>query len=431
MRAERLEAELLVTGIGQAYTARTSAGEGPEDPSLERSTFIPELLEEAVIACAGERIIYAGPREELEASVDPSGARVLEVDGALVTPGLVDAHTHMVFAGSRHDEYALRSTGASYLEIAEAGGGILSTVRATRDADRDALRAGALQRLEAAMATGTTTVEIKSGYGLDTATELKMLEVIGSLAERGPQRVLATFLGAHEIPEDFRARREEYVTLVIEEMIPAVSAQGIASFCDVFCEEGVFTAEETERILSAGSGQGLLPKVHSDEFEAIGGTEAAVRLGAVSADHLTAVTDPGIRDLAASRTVPVLLPGTTLFLGKTDFAPARELLEAGAPVALATDMNPGSSTFLSLPLMTTVACSMMGLHPAEALQGITANAARALGMEREVGRLEEGALADLAVWDAADYREIPYAAGHPLLRSLVIGGREVAPPGRA
>ncbi|MFO7768186.1 MAG: imidazolonepropionase [bacterium] len=425
MNVDRVGAELVVTGIGEAYTARTAATGGPDDPSLDRSTFVPELVRGAALACGGGRILYVGPEEGLEEAVDTGDARQLDAQGALVTPGLIDAHTHMVYGGSRHDEYALRSTGASYLEIAEAGGGIRSTVGATRGAGEEQLEAGARMRLEAALALGTTTVEIKSGYGLETETELKTLEVIRALAEGGPQRVEATFLGAHEVPDGYRDRREAYIELVIEEMIPAAAEQGIASFCDVFCEKGVFTAEETERILAAGLGHGLRPKVHSDEFEAIGGTEAAVRVGAVSADHLTAVTSSGIRALAGSGTVPVLLPGTTLFLGKTDYAPARTLLEAGAPVALATDMNPGSSTFLSLPLMTTVACSMMKMHPAEALQAVTANAARALGLEGEVGTLEAGMAADLVVWDAGDYREIPYAAGHPLVRTVLIAGTPV------
>ncbi len=420
---EKREVDLLVTGIGQAYTARPALPDtGSDDRSLADSTFIPELISDAAIACSEGRILYVGSEEEVEDHVDASDALIVDADGRLVTPGLVDCHTHLIFDDSRHDEYAMRCMGASYLDIAEAGGGIRSSVRSFREADEEQLFNTALGRMAAMAFTGTTTVEIKSGYGLTKEDELKALKVAGMLSDEGSLRVVSTFLGAHEVPDEYRSDRSSYVDLVIGEMIPAVAEQGIARFCDVFCEKGVFTVEESERVLRAGLENGLGAKIHSDEFEALGGTEMAVSVGAVSAEHLTALTESGIDALAGSATVPVLLPGTTLFLGKHDYAPARKLLERGAQVALATDFNPGSSTFLSLPLITTIACSQMKMHPAEAMQAVTTNAARAIGLQDEVGKLETGMAVDIVIWDADDYRMIPYAAGHPLVLFVVIEG---------
>jgi imidazolonepropionase len=413
----------VVTGIGQAFTGRPADGAAGDDPTLARSTFVPELLTDVVVAAGARgRILYVGPESGLEVAVDVSAADVYDADGRLATPGLIDAHTHLVFAGRRHEEYALRCLGATYQELAEAGGGIRASTRAFREVDAETLQACSRLRLDAVLAHGTTTIEIKGGYGLDLEQELKALAVIGALAEEGPQRVVGTFLGAHAVPDEYQGRQADYVDRVVDEMLPAVADQGIARFCDVFCEAGYFSVAESERILEAGKAHGLLPKIHSDEFEALGGTELAARLGAASADHLTAITDGGIRALAASGTVGVLLPGTTLFLGKQDYAPARRMLEAGVAVALATDFNPGSSTFISLPVITTIACSQLKMHPAEALAGITSVAARALRLEQETGRLEAGLAADLVLWEADDYRMIPYAAGHPLVHRVLIGG---------
>lgn len=423
---DKKKADFIVIGIGQLYTARPATDEGPDDPSLQKSTFIPEIIQDAAIACGNGVIMYVGEEAGLEEAVDHSEAVVVDAEGRLVTPGLVDCHTHLVFEGARHDEYAMRSVGSSYLEIAESGGGIRASVRRFRDAGKEELLDSAIGRMAAMAYTGTTTVEIKSGYGLSLESELKALTVIGELEGISPLRIVPTFLGAHEIPDEFRSERSVYIDLVLNEMLPAVQAQGIARFCDVFCEEGVFTVQESEKILRAGQEYGLGAKIHSDEFKAIGGTEMAVSINAVSAEHLTAITDAGIASLSGSATVPVLLPGTTLFLGKNDYAPARILADRGASVALATDFNPGSSTFLSLPLMTTIACSQMHLHPAEAMQGVTINAARAVGMENEIGSLETGKAADLVLWDADDYRMIPYAAGHPLVLLVVIGGEVVS-----
>jgi imidazolonepropionase len=424
MSDDLARADLVIHGIGQAYTANPAGQIEPSDAGLARSTFVPELLADAGIACVGDRIVYVGPTEGLEEHVDTEGALTINADGRLATPGLVDCHTHLVFHGWRYEEYALRSTGSTYQEIAEAGGGIRSSVRSFRAAGEDELLATARERLDQMIRSGTTAVEVKSGYGLSTESELKALSVIGRLAEDAPVRVVPTFLGAHEVPDEYREDRDGYLDLVEHEMLPAVAEQGIARYCDVFCETGVFDAAESERVLRAAQQYGLGAKIHSDEFDAIGGTEMAAAIEAASADHLTALTDEGIDALAGSRTVPVLLPGTTLFLGKTDFAPARGLLEHGSPVALATDFNPGSSTLMSLPLIATIACSQMNMHPAEALQGITTNAARAIGMHNQIGRLEAGMAADIVIWDADDYRIIPYAAGHPIVWKVIAGGSE-------
>jgi len=419
-------ADLVATGIGQLYTACPAESVPEGDPGLDRSTFIPELIPDAALASSGGELIYVGPEDGLEDVVDPEDAIVVDAAGGLVTPGLIDCHTHLVFAGSREDEYAQRSIGVGYQEIAAAGGGIRASVRRFRESDSIEVVEQAAVRLQVMALTGTTTVEIKSGYGLSLESELKALSIIDELDGEVPLRVVPTFMGAHEVPDEYRADRGAYIELIINEMLPIVKAQEIARYCDVFCETGVFTADEAERILTAGQQHGLQARIHSDEFDAIGGTEMAARIGALSADHLAAVTPSGIKALAASDTVGVLLPGTTVFLGKEKHAPARALLDGGVTVAIASDFNPGSSTFLSLPLMTTFACSLLGMHPAEALQAVTTNAARALGFGDQIGQLKAGLAADFVLWDADDYRMIPYAAGHPLAIMGVVAGQIVS-----
>jgi len=419
-------ADLIATGIGQLYTACPADSPAGGDPGLERSTFIPELIPDAALASAEGKLLYVGPEDGLEEAVEYSAAIVVEASGGLVTPGLIDCHTHLVFAGSRQDEYALRSVGVGYQEIAAAGGGIRASVRRFRESDSVEVLDQAAVRLQAMALTGTTTVEIKSGYGLSLASELKALTIIDELDGEVPLRVVPTFMGAHEVPDEYQDNRDAYIDLIINEMLPIVEEQAIARYCDVFCETGVFSADAAERILKAGQQHGLQAKIHSDEFDAVGGTEMAVRIGALSADHLAAVTPSGIAALAASQTVGVLLPGTTVFLGKEKHAPARDLLDAGVTVAIATDFNPGSSTFMSLPLMTTFACSLLGMHPAEALQAVTVNAAQALGFSDQIGRLKPGMATDFVLWDADDYRMIPYAAGHPLAISGVVAGEIIS-----
>ncbi len=367
-------------------------------------------------------IAAVGAASELEARYP--GAENVDCSGGVLTPGLVDSHTHAVFGRWRADEYALRSKGVPYMEIARQGGGINASVRDLRERTEDELVELSRSRLADVLALGTTTVEVKSGYGLATEHELKMLRAVRRLDAESPLELVPTFLGAHEVPPEYRDRREAYLERVIEEMIPAVAEAGLARFCDVFMEPGVFDGAESRRILEAGLEHGLVPKLHADELEPSGGAELAAELGAASADHLGAVSDAGIEALAASETVATLLPGTLFFLGKKTYAPARRLLDAGVEVALATDFNPGSSASPSLPLILTIACSQMGMSPLEALVAATRGGARALRLD-DRGTLTVGSRADLVVWNTADYREIPYRYGIRLARSVWKGGKRV------
>jgi imidazolonepropionase len=337
-----------------------------------------------------------------------------------VTPGLVDPHTHLLFAGSRESELELRQRGAGYMEILAAGGGILSTVAATRAATTDQLAAHGRRWLDEMLTHGTTTIEAKSGYGLDLATELRLLEVTSEL-------------GAHAVPPEYRSRpegTEAYVRSVIDEQLPGVAAQGRARFCDVFCEEGAFTANQSRRILAAASGYGLLSRLHADEIVPSGGAELAAEIGATSADHLAAPSAAGVNALADAAAegravVATLLPATTWFLMKEGHAPARELIERGVPVAIGTDFNPGTSPTASMPLAMTVACLSLGMTPDEALVAATINAAHAIGLGDEIGSLEEGKAADLVIWNVPTSRQIPYWPAADLVRTVVKRGRVV------
>jgi len=339
-----------------------------------------------------------------------------EVDcrGGVLTPGLVDSHTHGVFGRPRFDEQEMRAAGLDYMEIARRGGGIHSSVRDLREQTEDSLTELARARLTRLASFGTTTVEVKSGYGLTLEDELKSLRVIARLARELPLRLVATFLGAHEIPLDHRgseASRREYVNAVIGDMIPAVAAERLARFADVFCETGVYTVDESRAILTAAREAGLLLKLHADELTSSGGAELAASLGATSADHLAAVSDAGIAALSHASTVATLLPGTMLFLGKTKHAPARRLIEAGVPVALATDFNPGTSPTPNLPLVLTLGVSQLHLSAAEAVVAATVNGASALALGTRVGQIAVGFSADLALFDIHDIRELPYWYG--------------------
>lgn len=382
---------------------------------------IHRIQNAAVLARDGCIVAVGHERDVLPAA---RAARV-EVDagGYAVLPGFVDPHTHAVFGAPRAAEFAARLEGRSYVEIAAAGGGIHSSVRDVRARSEDDLVETTLPRLARMLAHGTTTVEIKTGYGLTTADELKMLRAIGRVAALVPQEIVVTFLGAHEIPIEHRDRRAEYVRLVLEEMIPAVA--GLAEFNDVFCEPSVFTLEESAAILEAGRRHGLLPKLHADEIEPYGGAELACRLGAVSADHLMRVSEVGMRALSASPTIAVLLPATSFGLAAREYAPARRLVEAGAAVALASDFNPGSSYCESMQVVWSLACSMLRLTPGEALAAATLNAAAALGRADRVGSLEPGKRCDLVVTSARDYREVPYHFGVNNVRQVVAAGRLV------
>jgi imidazolonepropionase len=380
----------------------TCAGGAPRAGADQRD--LP-ILEDGAVVSDGERILFAGLERDLPASLTSApGTRVIDGRSLSVVPGFVDGHTHAMFAGDRREELRQRLGGATYAEIAAAGGGIVSTVRATRAASEDDLVDATKVRLAEMLACGTTTAEIKSGYGLDLATELKMLRAIRRLAGEQPVDLVPTFMGAHEIPIDYRARREDYVRLVIDEMIPAVAADNLAEWCDVFCETGVFTPDESTRILQAGAARGLKPRIHADELGASGGSQVAAAVGARSADHLIFVPEDGIRAMREAGVVATLLPNAAFYLKLGRFAPARALIDAGVPVALATDVNPGGGFSPSMPFAMTLACFGMGLTFEEALAAATINGAYSLDRHTTVGSLERGKLMDalLVAGDAID-----------------------------
>jgi imidazolonepropionase len=367
-------------------------------------------------------IDWVGPSAELPPL--PAGAEVIDAAGKCVLPGLIDSHTHLVFAGSREDEFEQRLRGHSYQEISARGGGINASVRCVRQASREELKALARPRLDRLLSFGVTTVEVKSGYGLTPADELKCLEVIAELNAEGPLELVPTFLGAHALPPEFRADRAGYLRLLTEEMLPEVARRRLAEFCDVFCETGVFSLEESERILSRARDLGLGLKLHADELTPLGGAELAARLGAVSADHLLCITDAGVEALAAAGTVATLLPGTAFFLG-VPWAPARRLIERGLAVALASDCNPGTCPTENLPLVGTMACTQMKMLPAEVVTALTLNAAAAVGRADRLGSLEAGKQADLVLCDVPDYRQLFYHFGVSHVERVIKRGRVV------
>lgn len=393
-------ADLLVTNLAELVTCEPALGEGPLG-----------VIEDGALAAAEGRIVWVGPASRLHREVVMCAeAREIDAGGRVGLPGFVDSHTHLVFAGSREAEYALRARGASYQEIAAAGGGILSTVKATRAASVDELVALALPRLATLLAHGTTTTEVKSGYGLTTADELKMLEAAKGLGETQPVEVHANFCGAHEVPPEYKGRTDAYVDLVVNEMLPAVAEKKLARYVDVFCEDGVFSVAQARRVLEAGARYGLRAKFHADEFVTLGGAELAAEVRALSADHLLKARPEGVARMKAAGVTAALLPGTAFFLG-LPYAPARAFLETGARVALASDFNPGSSMGPNLQLVMTMAVSQMKMSPEEALLGVTLHGAFAMGLEHEVGSLAPGKQCDLLLAEVPNWRYLSYYYG--------------------
>jgi imidazolonepropionase len=383
------------------------------------------LIDDGAIVIENGTIVYAG-----DANAAPAAPESLDGDGVLVTPGLVDPHTHLVYAGSRAIEWEMRLGGATYEEIARTGGGIASTVRATRAASSDHLYATALARLRTLCANGITTVEIKSGYGLDLPTERRMLRVARELGAAANVRVRTTFLGLHTVPAEFAGRPDAYVDFVCELMLPALADEGLIDAVDAFCERIAFTPQQTERFFAAARERGLPVKLHADQLSDGGGAYVAARAGALSADHLEFTSVEGVESLALSGAVAVLLPGAYYFLRETQRPPVEALRAAGVPMALATDCNPGTSPIVSPLAVMNFACTLFGLTPLEALRGMTINAARALGLADDCGSLESGKRGDLALWDVAHPAELAYAIGaRPCLARYVHGTRVTASGG--
>jgi imidazolonepropionase len=395
---------------------------GPSRPRTGAELRELAIVENATLVSRDGRIQAVGRASEIAI---PEGAEIVDAGGRIVLPGFVDAHTHPVFAGTRADEYEQRAEGATYAEIAARGGGIRSTVRRTRAAEPANLLASAERYAEWFLRGGTTTVEAKSGYGLSLEAELKILRVIRHLAALGKLRYVPTFLGAHEIPDEFRGRTSDYVRLVTQEMLPRVAAERLAEYCDVFCEPNVFPAEQAREVLRAARILGLGLRLHADQFTPDAGAYLAAELGAATADHLEVTTMDGLNALRAAKVQPVLLPASVYNLGSSHYPAAREMIALGLPIVLATDFNPGSSPTASMPMALSLACTHMKMTPAEAISAATVNAAYSLGRGADIGSLEAGKFADFVVHDCDDYRELPYFFGREPARSVYVEGLRV------
>jgi len=402
--------DILLKNIGLLATPTgTSAQKGRAQGEIR-------LIKNAVVGIKDGVIVFVGQRD---GGFDPG--QVIDCDGKLVTPGLVDAHTHLVFGGWRQKELKLKLEGKSYLDILRSGGGILSTVEHTRAASEDELVDKGRAHLSEMLSLGVTMCEAKSGYGLTTADELKQLRVIRTLGETQPVEIIPTFMGAHAVPKEFSDDRDGYIDLIINEMIPAVAKDKLAEFCDIFCETAVFTPEESCRILTEAKKHGLTPKIHADEIDPIGGAEVAAQVGAISAEHLIRTSDEGIKALSEKSVTAVLLPATSFYLDKP-YARARDMINADVAVAIATDFNPGSSPSLNMQLAMNLACLKYKMTPAETLTAATLNGAAAIGRAKTHGSIEAGKKADLIIWDAPDLDYIFYRFGSNLVKTVIKSG---------
>ncbi|MFY9752812.1 MAG: imidazolonepropionase [Candidatus Acidiferrales bacterium] len=395
----------LIAGCSELLTLR-----GPV-PRRGKSLAELGIIRDGALLVHDDRIVAVGPRAKIEKLKAARRSEKLDLGGRVVLPGFVDSHTHLIFASSRAAEYEMRIAGASYEKIARKGGGIRSSVQRLRRATPAALKSRALRHLRDFAAHGTTTIEAKSGYGLDWRNEVKILDLIHELHQEQPLDIVATFLGAHVVPAEFRRRPDDYVEMLVRKWIPGVATAGLAEFCDVYCDRGAFSAPQSRKILMAGRAWGLVPRIHAAQIARTGAARLAIEVEAASADHLEKIDRADIRALALSNVVCTLLPGCCFHLGLAHYAPARELIAAGAIVGLATDFNPGTSPTVSMPMILSLACTQMRMTPAEAIAAATINPAYSLRQHDRVGSLEVGKYADLAAFDVEDYREIPYYFG--------------------
>ncbi len=415
--------DLLITNISEIATP---IGSGPKRGADQGKIY---RLRGAVVLCREGKIAFIGSSEELARELEAElEAETLDAAGGTLIPGFVDPHTHLPWSGSREEEFAMRLDGKTYMEIAAAGGGILSTVRATRGASEEDLVAAVKRRLDFMIRYGTTTAEAKSGYGLNLDDELKQLRAIQQASSEHAVDLIPTLMAAHETPPEYRDRRGQYLDLVCEEIIPQAAEENLARFCDVFCEKGVFSTDESRQVLVSGAENGLAPRLHADEFVDSGGAVLAAELGALSADHLIAVSPKGIEAMAQAGVTAVLLPGTSFFLMKHTYAPARRLVEAGVPVALATDCNPGSSNTESMPMIFVLAVFELGLTIEESLTGATLNSAACLGEGERIGSVEVGKDADLVILDAPNLNHLAYHYGINPVATVIKRGRVVYQP---
>ncbi len=411
--------KLLIINISQLVTVA-----GPARTRIDAELRDLATTQDGAMLVSDGRVVAVGTRAEIEPQA--GAAEVIDAGGRLVTPGFIDAHTHLVFAGNRADEFEKRCAGMTYQEISAQGGGIRSTVRKTRAATEDQLFVAASNHAQWFLQGGTTTIEAKSGYGLTLEDELKILRVIRRMGQSTPLRTIPTFLGAHEIPEEYRGRADDYVQLVVEEMLPRVASENLAEFCDTFCEAKVFNLDQARRVFTAAKARNLGLRMHADQFTSFGASDLAAELGAKTCDHLEQTQPSSIDALKHARVQPVLLPGSVYAIGSQKYPAARAMIDAGLAIVIATDFNPGSSPTTSMRIIMSLACTQMKMTPAEALTAATINAAYSLNRGSEIGSLEPGKIADFAVHDAEDYRELPYFFGdHQAVMVFARGTRVV------